>query len=72
MVHLIIACQNALAKKYKILFLNFLFKPLKLIVLGAGEVAQQLGALATLPEDLGLVPSTYLEWLKFQRPDALL
>lgn len=29
MVHLIIARQNALAKKYKILFLNFLFKPLK-------------------------------------------
>lgn len=71
-MHLTEGCQNALAKKYKILFLNFLFKSLKLIVLGAGEVAQQLGALVTLPGDLGLVPSTYLGWLKFQGPDALL
>jgi hypothetical protein len=26
--------------------------------LGAGEMAQQLGALATLPEDLGSIPIT--------------
>lgn len=28
---------------------------------GAGEMAQQLTALATLPEDVSLVPSTYTE-----------
>ena len=27
---------------------------------GAGEMAQQLGALAVLPEDLGSIPSTHM------------
>ena len=34
--------------------------PLRKLVSGAGEVAQQLRALASLPEDPGSVPSTHM------------
>lgn len=44
---------------------------------GAGEVANQLTALDTLPEDLGLVSSTHMAahrhlYLQFQASDTIL
>jgi hypothetical protein len=36
--------------------------------IGAGEMAYQSRTLATLLEDLSLIPSTYIEWLTISCP----